>query len=98
VNLKSQISNLKFQTKSILGLTWSPFLHAPALGRPRKESRESFALAPNKPAKFRGPQRVHVAAEKRFEAPANVRTGPRTQPVTLCRDPVVAERSKHRAG
>jgi hypothetical protein len=73
-------------------------LHTPALGRPCEESRELLALAPNEPEEFRGAQRVHVTAEKSFEAPANVRTGPRTQPVTFRRDPVVAERSEHHAG
>ena len=70
-------------------------LHAPALGSPCEESRELFALAPNEPEKLHGPQLVHVTAEKRFEAPANVRAGPRTQAVILRRDPVVAERSEH---
>ena len=73
----------------------SYFLHSPALGGPCKESTELFAFAPNEPEELRGPQRVHVPAEKCFQAPANVGTGPRTQPVTFRRDPVIAERNEH---
>src|SRR5271169_5421945 len=73
-------------------------LHAPALGSPRQESRKLFSLAPNEAEKLCWTEGMHITAEKSFEAPANVRTGPGTQPVTLRRDPVVAKRREHHAG
>ncbi len=67
-------------------------LHAPALRHPFEKSAQLFSLTPDQVKKFRPPQRMRVAAEKSFQAPANVRAGPRAQPVALCRDPVVAQR------
>ena len=66
-------------------------LNAPVLGDPREEMSESCAFAPEKAKELTRAQRVHIPAEKRLEAPAEVRTGPWAQAVALRRDPVVAE-------
>src|SRR5580693_7930541 len=76
----------------------SSFLSAPPLGCPRKKSCELLPLAPNEPEEFRGSERVHVSTEKSFESPANIRAGPRTQAVSFCGDPVIAQRSEHHSG
>jgi hypothetical protein len=73
-------------------------LDTPALGGPCKEAPKSRAFAPHQAEEFAGPERVLVPARKCFQAPAKVRTRPRSQPVALGRDPVVAQSRENQDG
>src|SRR5712692_6686659 len=66
-----------------------------AFGRPLKEVLEPRALPPQQRKKFARAQGVHVSAEEGFQAPPEIGARPRTQPVTLGADPVVAETVPH---
>jgi hypothetical protein len=66
-----------------------------AFGRPLQEALEPRVLAPYQREKFARAQVVHVPAEECFQAPPEVGAGPRSQPVTLGGDPVVAESVEH---
>jgi len=59
---------------------------------------ETRTLAPEQPKEFRRAKRVHVSTEKCLQPPANVRAGPRTQPVALGSRPVVTQSREHQRG
>jgi hypothetical protein len=59
--------------------------------RPREKMLESPALTPEKAEETGWPEGVHISAKKSFQPPANVRAGPRTQPVAFGGSPVVAK-------
>ena len=69
-------------------------LNTMAFRNPREEMLQSRALAPKKAEELGCVEGVHVSAQKSFQPPANIRTGPGTQPVAFGGRPIVAKRGE----
>src|SRR5215469_8073472 len=66
-------------------------------GDPVEEALHTGAFTPEERKEFMGVEIRGFVAEESFHAPLNVWRGPRTQPVALGDDPVVAEGVQHGA-
>jgi hypothetical protein len=62
---------------------------------PAKESSHSCPLAPHKLEKLSSVEVIDFSSEKGFQAPTDIRTLPRAEPISLGDDPVVANGGQH---
>src|SRR5579863_10393749 len=74
------------------------FLRAPPVGHPPEKTFDARAFAPHQGEEFPRVKVSGLLAIEGFETPLNVWRLPRTQAVTLRRDPVVAQRVEHGCG